>query len=154
MPVKTAKCLLAKYWKGGLPISPVKLAVVEGLTVEPFTASQGTTLSGALRGRVIQYNPGDSDKRQRFAVAHELAHYSMGHGVTFNDPSANFSISHHNPQEVAANKFAVEILMPELAMNVLINQRNITRIQELARIFDVSINAMCYRLQSLGFTSK
>ncbi|CAM4127853.1 ImmA/IrrE family metallo-endopeptidase [Pluralibacter gergoviae] len=151
MPVNTAKSLLAKYWKGGLPISPSKLAAAEGLTVEPFADHQHRNLSGEVDGKVIRYNPTDSGKRQRFTVAHELGHYMLGHGHAFRDPSAHFSMSYYDPREVAANKFAAEILMPELAVKVLIKQRKITDIKELARIFDVSINAMSYRLQSLGF---
>ncbi len=151
MPIKAAKSRLAKYWKGGLPISPVKLATAEGLTVEPFPAGLQTTLSGEVDGDTIRYNSSDSINSQRFTVAHELGHYVLGHGHAFRDPSEHFSMSYYDPREVAANKFAAEILMPEVAVKVLINQRKITDIKELARIFDVSINAMRYRLQSLGF---
>jgi len=154
MPVKSARNLLSKYWKGGLPIDPKKIAALEGLKVEACASFSEKNLSGELvpdeKSAVIRYNPADSAKRQRFTIAHELGHYVLGHGHAFRDPSSHFSMSYYDPREVDANQFAAEILMPELAVNVLVKQRKIRDVNELARIFDVSVNAMSYRLKKLG----
>ncbi|MCE2004070.1 ImmA/IrrE family metallo-endopeptidase [Enterobacter asburiae] len=155
MPVQTARNLLNKYWKGGLPIDPSKIAALEGLKVEPCHAFSAKNLSGELvpdgESAVIRYNPSDSAKRQRFTIAHELGHFILGHGHAFRDPSSHFSMSYYDPREVDANQFAAEILMPEMAVQVLVKQRKIEDVAELARIFDVSVNAMSYRLKKLGF---
>jgi Zn-dependent peptidase ImmA (M78 family) len=155
MPVKTARNLLSKYWKGGLPIDPRKIAAHEGLKVESCPSFAIKNISGELipdgEKAVIRYNPADSAKRQRFTIAHELGHFMLGHGHAFRDPSSNFSMSYYDPQEVDANQFAAEILMPEVAVKVLVKQRKIQDVAELARIFDVSVNAMSYRLKKLGF---
>ncbi|WP_158784745.1 ImmA/IrrE family metallo-endopeptidase [Pantoea sp. BAV 3049] len=154
MPVKTARNLLEKYWKGGLPIDPKKIAALEGLSVESCPSFAAKNISGELvpsgESAVIRYNPTDSAKRQRFTIAHELGHYVLGHGHAFRDPSSHFSMSYYDPREVDANQFAAEILMPEMAVNVLVKQRKIMDVNELARIFDVSVNAMSYRLKRLG----
>lgn len=154
MPVKTARSLLSKYWKGGLPIDPKKIAALEGLRVEACNAFAIKNLSGELvpdgDSAVIRFNPADSAKRQRFTIAHELGHYMLGHGHAFRDPSSNFSMSYYDPREVDANQFAAEVLMPEMAVNVLVKQRKIMDVNELARIFDVSVDAMKYRLKKLG----
>lgn len=155
MPVRTARNLLSKYWKGGLPIDPRKIAALEGLRVQPCAAFSAKGISGELvpdgDSAVIMFNPADSVKRQRFTIAHELGHYLLGHGHAFRDPSSHFSMSYYDPREVDANQFAAEVLMPEVAVNVLVKQRKITDVSELARIFDVSVNAMSYRLKKLGF---
>lgn len=155
MPVKTARSLLSKYWKGGLPIDPKKIAALEGLSVQACSSFAEKNISGELvpegKSAVIRFNPSDSAKRQRFTIAHELGHYVLGHGHAFRDPSSHFSMSYYDPREVDANQFAAEVLMPEMAVNVLVKQRKITDVKELARIFDVSINAMSYRLKKLGF---
>ncbi|UIL53975.1 ImmA/IrrE family metallo-endopeptidase [Pantoea agglomerans] len=155
MPVKTARNLLNKYWKGGLPIDPSKIAALEGLRVEPFADNASKSLSGELvpdgDTAIIKFNPSDSAKRQRFTIAHELGHYMLGHGHAFRDPSSHFSMSYYDQREVDANQFAAEVLMPEVAVKVLLKQRKITDVAELARLFDVSVNAMSYRLKKLGF---
>jgi len=155
MPVKTARNLLHKYWKGGLPIDPSKIAGLEGLRVEPFADHASKNLSGELvpdgDTAIIKFNPSDSAKRQRFTIAHELGHYMLGHGHAFRDPSSHFSMSYYDQREVDANQFAAEVLMPEVAVKVLLKQRKITDVAELARLFDVSVNAMSYRLKKLGF---
>lgn len=154
MPVKTAQNLLSKYWVDGkLPIDPQKIAEQEGLQVKSNHIAD--EISGELvpngDSATIIYNSQHSAKRQRFTIAHELGHFMLGHGHAYRDSTHNFSMSYYDRREVAANQFAAELLMPELAVNILVKQRKIERVEELARIFGVSINAMRYRLKNLGF---
>lgn len=100
---------------------------------------------------IIYYNHGDSIKRQRFTIAHELGHCILSHGYNFNDSKNNFTMSHYDRREIEANQFAIELLIPEMAVNVLIKQRKITDVNELCRIFNVSLEAMSLRLKKLGF---
>lgn len=153
MPVKTAQILLNKYWDKNLPINPARIAEREGVKVEADSGLSAGGLSGEIlpdgNSAIIRYNPADSEKRRRFTIAHELGHFSLGHGHAFRDPSRNFSMSYFDPREVAANWFAAELLMPEIAVSVLVKQRRITSIEELARLFNVSLAAMKYRLNAL-----
>lgn len=153
--MKKAQELLNKYWKGGLPINPEKVAKLENIKVLPKDDLSERKLSGELvkinDSVIIYYNPGDSLKRQRFTIAHELGHYVLNHGYNFNDSKNNFTMSHYDCREVEANQFAMELLIPEIAINILIKQRKITNVNELCRIFNVSLEAMSFRLKKLGF---
>ena len=106
---------------------------------------------------VIYYNPDHHENRQRFTIAHELAHYLLGHlddnHRMYRDTSKNFSSDIYDPKEVAANKAAAAILMPEKKIKDLIFNKKITSIKELAKIMKVSELAMKYRLQNLGLIS-
>lgn len=159
MPVQTARNLLNKYREGAsslkLPIDPRELAKIEGVKVVADPALDLENVSGEFNFEgwtpVIKYNPNDSIKRQRFTIAHELGHHMLKHGHSFRDNKKNFTLYDFDHKEVAANKFAAELLMPSDAIKVMINQRNIKSVAELAKIFDVSVAAMKYRLENLGY---
>lgn len=53
--------------------------------------------------------------RQRFTVAHEFGHHRLGHTTVFDSQEA-ISGYLHDPQEVCANAFAAEFLMPRDAV--------------------------------------
>lgn len=53
--------------------------------------------------------------RQRFTLAHEFGHHRMGHASVV-DEQAAISGYDHNPNEVCANAFAAEFLMPRDAI--------------------------------------
>jgi len=103
----------------------------------------------------IYYNPNHHENRQRFTIAHELAHFLLGHlnedQKQYRDFSYSFKNTNYNPKEVEANKMAAKILMPEDKLNFLIYKKGITSIKELAKIMRVSEAAMLYRLKNLGW---
>jgi Zn-dependent peptidase ImmA (M78 family) len=147
------------------PINVENLAqrVGAAITFEPFKED----LSGVLvkeKGRtVIGVNSAHPKTRQRFTIAHELGHLRLRHkGELFvdqtvmkRDARASQAI---DPQEIEANKFAAELLMPEKlvveTMQRLQDQRNALSpgelIAKLAEEFQVSSQAMEYRLTNLG----
>lgn len=65
--------------------------------------------------RTIYVNILDPEVRQRFTIAHEIGHILLGHeGISYRDPNYqkyNDFIKRMN--EVNANSFAAELLMPE-----------------------------------------
>jgi Zn-dependent peptidase ImmA (M78 family) len=110
---------------------------------------------------VMAINSSHSSTRQRFTIAHELGHLLLHQGspifvdrtvrVNFRAPQASAG-DHH--QEIEANAFGAELLMPEELM-LLAAQRNPGRADEsmldqLAERFRVSRQAMDYRLTNLG----
>jgi Zn-dependent peptidase ImmA (M78 family) len=103
----------------------------------------------------IYYNPNHHENRIRFTIAHELAHFLLGHlkenQTHYRDFTDNFKSSTYNPKEIEANKFAAKLLMPEDKLNFLIYKKGITSIKELAKIMKVSEAAMVYRLKNLGW---
>jgi len=106
----------------------------------------------------------DNYCRQRFTFAHELGHYFMhrdkldgGSIVDFYDrdgatPGRSVVMrrqrSADSEEEVVANEFAAELLMPEKKVRVLWNYTH--SLSVLADMFSVSRSAMASRLSKLG----
>lgn len=154
-PIKKADELLFKHWldksKGvlRLPIDPYAIAAAVGLHISDLPPEK-RDLSGEIEGDTIYVNPAEPRTRKRFTIAHELGHFVLEHGHSFRDPSRNFSYSNYEIREVEANKFAVELLMPELAIKHFVINKGITDAQLLADRFDVSLASLRFRLTNLG----
>lgn len=105
-----------------------------------------------------------SRQRQRFTVAHELGHLRLHRGrplivdsavrVNMRDATSARATSR---EEVEANKFAALLLMPESMILSEVRKVGGADPDEmratLARRFNVSLEAMGYRLVNLGITS-
>ncbi|MFT8921117.1 ImmA/IrrE family metallo-endopeptidase [Acetobacter sp.] len=148
--------ILSRYWpEAHLPIDPIKIAERAGVKVLPLPLDEwevsGKYEEVGYRGMpTIYFNPEEGDYRRRFTIAHELGHYFLNHGPRYRDTRETFNDG-YNYIEVSANKFAADILMPRIYLEILINKKGITSPVELSRIFAVSETAMNYRLQNLGF---
>ncbi|MBY4897284.1 ImmA/IrrE family metallo-endopeptidase [Cupriavidus sp. AU9028] len=155
MPLKSAQPLLDRYWDHRLPVDPVAIARAAGVQVQAAhlgsDAGKLEILSGTPPLPVIWISDTDAHLRQRFTVAHELGHFALGHGASFVDGKDSFSLANSDPLEVAANRFAAELLMPEFAITVLIMRRNETDLRKLAKAFGVAPLAMRVRLDQLGW---
>lgn len=66
------------------------------------------------------------------------------------DNAASFNFYNLDKREMDANNFAIELIIPELAINYAFDKLNIKTIEELAELFNVSSSAMNYRLKQLG----
>ena len=149
---------------------PVAIDVVAyrlGLTVEE--AALGDGVSGVLvvekeRG-AIGYNANHAAVRQRFTIAHEIAHYLLH--VKQNRQSQLFidryvayrsdaeSSSGNDRDEVAANRLGAALLMPESLVREQIRKQALDldddeAVTLLAKQFQVSSIAMTHRLANLG----
>lgn len=99
------------------PVRLPELARALGVPIKAATLGPG--ISGEIRpdddgGFVIRINRHDPAKRQRFTVAHELAHYllhrdEIGTGIE-DDVLYRSSLSDRREQQ--ANRLAADILMP------------------------------------------
>ncbi|MDS3871833.1 ImmA/IrrE family metallo-endopeptidase [Staphylococcus hominis] len=104
----------------------------------------------------IKYN--HNEGRRRFTIAHELGHYFLH----FNDEDKEFKDSvfyrslEYNDEEIEANEFAANLLMPEeeykvFAENNAYNQESNTYdIEKIAEYFIVSRQAAIYRGKNLN----
>lgn len=65
--------------------------------------------------RTIYVNILDPEVRQRFTIAHEIGHILLGHeGISYRDPNnEQYNDLVKRMNEVSANGFAAELLMPE-----------------------------------------
>lgn len=159
MPVKKAKQVLTECWDGLLPVSPKKIAEKVGVSVRAAANNEPYSGKAFLENeiKVIEYKSSEIPLRQRFTIAHELAHHMLGHTNEghkyreFQDDVSKFNLREADPFEIQANKFAAELLMPKEAVEYLIMEKNITSLNKLAELFQVSTVAMKYRLTNLGW---
>lgn len=96
---------------------------------------------------VIGVNKKHHSVRRRFSVAHELGHFLLGHKIgqeiideEFNKPF---------PIEKEANAFASALLMPASWMKDSVAKKGLD-LEELAKTYDVSKQALTIRLLSLN----
>ncbi|AZH81670.1 ImmA/IrrE family metallo-endopeptidase [Plantibacter sp. PA-3-X8] len=161
-PRQAALDVLSDFWANGsgtvdFPVDPVLIAQRMGARV--LRATLEDDVSGLLvkepqdEAATIYLNAGDAEKRQRFTCAHELGHLrrrgiTKGERIGYVDSRDLEARTGRNPEEVWANQFAAELLMPAAAVRALWAQAESP--SRLARVFGVSPAAVDVRLTSLG----
>lgn len=157
---ETARKILSRYWDGKLPVDleliAKKLSVeVKYDTFSDYLFSGQPEISGMFTyvGNIptCTINSGHHVNRQRFTLAHELGHYALQHGEKTDNKNTLYRNGDSNPDEIEANAFAAELLMPEGVVKYLIADKGLTDISELAQYFSVSEQAMEIRLRKLGW---
>lgn len=161
---RKARELLQKAGVAAPPVPVAELAGLAGAEVqyEPFDGE----LSGMIMRRggkaLIGINTKDSLGRQRFSLAHELGHLLLHrseafhldgkHPIRFRDARSSTG---EDVDEIEANQFAAELLMPEafLARDVkeVAGEEAEVAARKLAERYQVSDQAMSIRLSVLGY---
>lgn len=100
-------------------------------------------------GTIIGYNENATVTRQRFSVAHEFGHLKMGH----THGRSSIDLDSADNDEMEANAFAAELLMPQLMLAADIKRGN-KNPEALAKKYQVSIDAMWWRLSKTGLINK
>ena len=99
----------------------------------------------------ITVNSKDNYHRQRFTLAHELAHCMLHSDSLINGSlELRTAITTTEPREKEANILAGEILIPEKLLKSVLKSVRIPLLPILASEFDVSENVMEARLKHLG----
>ena len=113
-------------------------------------------VSGCIRRNLkddsyeIFYNGNEPMTRQRFTVAHELAHYLLHKKELADEHSENIMLRGSglsNRQETEANELAADILMPSEAVDHYTSTRKGFSLSDMAKDFGVSAQAMSIRLR-------
>lgn len=140
-----------------LPVRVGEIARMLGLPVRASTLPAG--ISGEIRPSgnsfEIRVNRHESRGRQRFTVAHELAHFllhrdQIGAGVS---DDALYRSSLSDAREAEANRLAAQILMPRDSVRKAFAEAIGTteeRVQALSEIFGVSEAAMSIRIEQVS----
>lgn len=143
------------------PVKVVKLAHDLGLPVYR-TTEFSNDISGMIKkdakkggssGFAIYVNANHAEVRRRFTIAHEIAHYLLhenliGDGVVEDGLLRADGLT--NAVERQANQMAADILMPwHLIMDA--QRRGVTTIDALALLFEVSRDAMSYRVLGTSY---
>jgi Zn-dependent peptidase ImmA (M78 family) len=136
---------------------PVKLSeIARDLGLKIKNATLDAQISGEIKrdgsAYLIRVNRHDVKERQRFTVAHEIAHYLLhrdliGDGLV-DDILYRSTLSDY--LEAEANRLAADILMPhdkmKEYMQPLLALKLEERIEKMAMIAEVSVTAMKIRL--------
>ncbi len=105
----------------------------------------------------ILYRKSDSIHRQKFTIAHELAHCCLNTDLLRQNGHIEYRKDIEYPDdrnEYNANIFAGELLIPTEALKKIYEKVPCPVLSELATAFDVSTNVMRERLKYLGFQYK
>lgn len=160
-----AAAVFESYWANKeFPVDPVYIADKINISVL-IKDNVPTNVFGALvkvkgKNPVMILPKHDSIQRKRFTAAHELGHYFLRVNSDGNLDTEEYqfidlrSDDHKNkPEEIFANKFAAELLMPEKTIKGTFNLTSkvtFKEILELSKLFGVSIEAMSYRMKNLN----
>ena len=146
--------------------------------VEEFAKRLGaeirySPLEGEISGMVFRHedqviigvNSLHHPNRQRFTIAHEIGHVLLHKGVEIHVDRA-FRVNLRNdvssqavdPEEIEANRFAAELLMPEHMLiqdlrGQEIDFENEADLRRLSLKYQVSLQALTLRLTNLGLIS-
>ena len=159
---QAARALLAEAGIESVPVPVERLIKARGITLQ--FAPLGEDLSGMayIRDglRIIGVNALHHPNRQRFSAAHELGHHML-HAADLSaavhvDRIFNrdrISAEGTDPNEIEANAFAAELLMPDAHLAAQIGATGIdldddNAVDALARKFKVSPSAMRNRLSN------
>ena len=167
--VRSAAETLAQKRAGRRPPIDVE-AIALSLGLRVLYQDLGDEISGLLvagpKDEFIVVHEGQAKNRQRFTIAHEIAHHCLRHQFPLGEhvhvdrgyaitPRGPDSSTGRDRKEIEANQFAASLLMPEYLLHREIQRLGISAlldddVSNLADIFAVSEQAMTIRLSGLG----
>jgi Zn-dependent peptidase ImmA (M78 family)/DNA-binding XRE family transcriptional regulator len=147
---------LRAQWKLGIDPIPMMTEMLEDFGIKVIALDLPESVSGSKafvhrHGQddvpVIVVNKGHNAERQRFTLAHELAHLVL-----------QFSGLSENEQEKAADRFAGGFLVAKEMLQRLVGKHRSSispgELTELKKIFKVSIAMLVVRCGQLGIITK
>ncbi|MGN6149479.1 MAG: ImmA/IrrE family metallo-endopeptidase [Rhizomicrobium sp.] len=154
--------LLAQLKINSVPVPVERIANLLGARVHysPFEGELAGMLVRREGQTVIGVNSLHHSRRQRFTIAHELGHLKYHEGeihvdrkLQINRRDANSSLA-VDPEEIEANRFAAELLMPfaHIASDLIaldIDVEDDDQIRDLAERYAVSAQAMTHRITNI-----
>ena len=160
---KAARRLLGTFPKSELPVPVRAIARAAGCDVKFTPLDDDLSGMAFIKDgmRAIVVNASHHPNRQRFTIAHELAHHQLHipllqQGVHVD--KAIFRRDQHASSgtkdfEIEANHFAAELLMPKAFVKGLVRPdfdfQDDTQLEKLANLFAVSTAAIGYRIQNI-----
>lgn len=159
--IKTIRGLLSKLSNPPVPIEDFAKELGIQILSAPNKKFSGALLKAEGK-YYIGINSLESSYRQRFSIAHEIAHYILhsNHDTAFFDePFEVFMRDEHSStgtdrREIEANQLAAQILMPrpwvEEEFRKLEKHAPEEQIKIMASKFDVSEPAMTFRMLNLA----
>lgn len=157
VPFGCPEDILSYAAQNGIQTTPVDIkSLTRKLGINILVKSLRDEISGYLEktdeGWLICINSLHHPKRQRFTLAHELAHFLLHRNISdkFIDEKL-FRSNESNRLEVEANKFAAALLMPEEKFKAYTTTTS-SKVDDIADFFEVSALAVRVRAKELGFS--
>lgn len=153
--ISQVRRLMVQAGMTGIPVDVTGVASLLGLQV--LYEQMSDEMSGYLENRlgrwVVGVNSLHAGVRQRFTIAHEIAHFVLHrkHQETFRDVIFMRRSMNANAMEREADSFAADLLMPQEEV-IFDIQSGFLNVHGLAARYNVSALAMKFRLQNLGYT--
>jgi Zn-dependent peptidase ImmA (M78 family) len=141
-------------------VRPVKVgALARALGLQVMSATLKSGISGEIRpssaassGYKIKVNRHEVKTRQRFTIAHEIAHYLLHRDIIGNGifDTVLYRSALSGKVEAEANRLAADIVMPAALIREDIRKNNLSISSDsavfLASLYDVSLQAMKVRI--------
>jgi hypothetical protein len=108
-------------------------------------------LAGGSSGWTILINASEHPRRSRFTIAHEIGHFLL-HKDIASQYGRIVDDAHYRSEQISdfreseANRFAADLLMPWPQIKAHIDRPDITSVEQMADLFQVSKIAMAIRL--------
>jgi len=149
----------------GKNIDIISMATTLGINVysEPMSNDKSAFLRKEDDTFTITVNENHKMERQRFSVAHEIAHFILHNDLIENNTCVgreSNAISLDLEKEEEADNFAAEMLMPQKYVEEYLSKNNIHKnmfifddaiVKDLANKFNVSFFASIVRMRDLGY---
>ncbi len=118
-----------------------------GVPITQF-GSESAVITEFCGAFIIFYNQCEVEYRVRFGIMHEFGHYVLGHKYNLKESDPLY-----HKQELEANCFAAQILMPEQIIRECRNRGKHISIDYIMRWFAVSEEAATKRKRTLANTA-
>lgn len=162
-----ARRIIAEFPVRAAPVPVERIVKARGIVLQYAPLADELSGMAYIRDgvRIIGVNALHHPNRQRFTIAHELAHHELhpdqlraevhldkAFRVMMRDDVAAQGV---DSLEIQANAFAAELLMPRTFLNEVVDPAGLDlddeeRLEALARKFRVSTSALRYRLGVRG----
>ncbi|OCK55076.1 ImmA/IrrE family metallo-endopeptidase [Bradyrhizobium sp. LMTR 3] len=147
--------------KPPVPVEKIATSLGARLKYSPFDGELAGMLIRGDEGTVIGVNSLHHINRQRFTIAHECGHLLLHKGkdvhidrsfrVNKRDEKSSQAV---DPEEIEANRFAAELLMPyDMIVKELVDYHidieDEEQLKELADKYQVSVQALTHRITNV-----
>ena len=151
-----AEGILKTHWDQSVPVNLARIAKSMDITVRLADTGDACALLeiSLQRKATVTIHPQHDIARQRYGVAHAIAHIALHHLRPGMQQAIHISHSYHvdhsERRHSEANEFALQLLMPESVVRYSVAQRQVRNVQELAHLFEVPPILVKQRLADLN----
>ena len=153
---REAEALIRELGITSLPVSPMEIARVLGIEIQPIPPQDQPGVSGMLLRHGNQFGilystSIDSDGYQNFSIGHEIGHYRLpGHPESVLQDGVHVShagFKSKNRFELEADYFAAGLLMPTSLFDAALNRttNGLDAVVDLSALCETSLTATAIR---------